>query len=47
MSHRNLQAYLDWYDYLFRINQERDRREPTTRVAGNILMADATYRSLG
>lgn len=25
MSPRNLQAYLDWYVYLFRVNQARDR----------------------
>lgn len=47
MSPRNPQAYLDWYVYLFRVNQECDRREPTARVVRHILMADATYRSLG
>lgn len=44
---RNLQAYLDWYVYLFRVNQARDRWNPTERVVRHILMADATYRSLG
>ena len=47
MSPRNLQAYLDWYAYLFRVNQARDRWDPTGRVVRHILMADATYRSLG
>ena len=46
-SLRNLQAYLDWYVHLFRVNQTRDRRDPTTRVVRHILMAGATYRSLG
>ena len=27
-----LQAYLDWYVYLFRVNQARDRWDPTARV---------------
>lgn len=44
---RNLQAHLDWYVCLFRVNQDRDRRDPTERVVRHILMADATYRSLG
>ncbi|MEE0448793.1 MAG: hypothetical protein UC928_02650, partial [Collinsella sp.] len=47
MSPANLQAYLDWYVYLFRVNQARDRWDPTARVVLHILMADATYRSLG
>lgn len=47
MSPRNLQAYLDWYVYLFRVNQARDRWDRTERVVRHILMADATYRSLG
>ena len=47
MSPRNLQAYLDWYVYLFRVNQARDRWGPTARVVRYILMADATCRSLG
>ncbi len=47
MSLRNLQVYLDWYVYLFRVNQARDRWDPTARATRHILMADATYRSLG
>lgn len=43
----NLPAYLDLYVYLFRINQARDGWNPTARVVRHILMADATYRSLG
>lgn len=44
---RNLPAYLDLYVYILRINQARDRWNPTERVVRHILMADATYRSLG
>ena len=47
MSPRNLQAHLNWYDFLFRVNQARNRWDPTARVARRILMVDATYRSLG
>ena len=47
MSPRNLQAYLDWYVYLFRVYQARDRWDPTARVVRHILTADASYRSLG
>lgn len=47
ISPRNLQAYLDWYVYLFRVNQARDRWDPTARAVRYILMADATYCRLG
>ena len=47
MSPLILQAYPDWYVYLFRVNQARDRWDPTARVVRHNLMADATYRSLG
>lgn len=47
MTLRNLQPHLDWYVYLFRVNQARDRWDPTARVVRHILMAEATYRSLG
>lgn len=47
MSPRNLQAHLNAYDYLFRVNEARDRWNPTARVVRRILMADAAYRSVG
>lgn len=47
MSHRNLQAYLDWHVCLFRVNQARDRWDPTARALRHILMTDATYLILG
>lgn len=47
MSPQNLQAHLDWYVYLFRVNQARDRWDPTERMACHILVDDVTYRCLG
>lgn len=32
MSPRNLQVYLNWYVYFFRVNQARDIWDPTERV---------------
>lgn len=46
MSPKNLQSYLDWYVYLFRVNQARDRRDPTARVMRHMLRSEATFRSL-
>ena len=45
MLPRNLQANLDWYAYLFRVNQARDRWGLTLRLVRHILMADTTYCS--
>ena len=45
MSPRNLQVHLDWYVYLFRVNQARDRWDPTARVLRHMMMAEANYRS--
>ena len=45
MSPANMQAYLDWYVYLFRVNQARDRWDPTARVLRHMMMAEANYRS--
>lgn len=47
MSPRNLQAYLDWCVYLFMVNQDRDRWDPTARVVRHMLMDVATYYGLG
>ena len=45
MSPANMQAYLDWYVYLFRVNQARDRWDPTARVLRHMMMAKASCRS--
>ena len=39
MSPANMQLYLDWYVYLFRVNQARDRWDPTARVLRHMMMA--------
>lgn len=46
MSMSNLQSYLNWYVYLFRVNQASDRWPETERVARHLLMVDASFRSL-
>lgn len=45
MSPANMQLYLDWYVYLFRVNQARDRWDPTARVLRHMMMAPACFRS--
>lgn len=45
MSMSNMQSYLNWYVYLFRVNQARDRWPETERVVRHLLMADARFRS--
>ena len=45
MSPANMQLYLDWYVYLFRVNQARDRWDPTARVLRHMMMAPARFRS--
>lgn len=45
MSMSNMQSYLNWYVYLFRVNQARDRWPETERVVRHLLMTDATFRS--
>lgn len=45
MKPDNMQSYLNWYVYLFRVNQARDRWPETERVVRHLLMTDATFRS--
>ena len=45
MSPANMQLYLDWCVYLFRVNQARDRWDPTARVLRHMMMAPARFRS--
>jgi len=45
MSPANMRLYLDWYVYLFRVNQARDRWDPTARVLRHMMMAPARFRS--
>lgn len=45
MSMSNMQSYLNWYVYLFRVNQTRDRWPETARVVRHLLMSSASFRS--
>lgn len=45
MDPKNLQSYLNWFVYLFRVNQARGRWPETARVVRHLLMTDASFRS--
>lgn len=45
MDPANLQSYLNWYVYLFRVRQGREKWPETERVVRHLLMADARFRS--
>ena len=45
MDPGNLQLYLDWYVYLFRVNQAKDRWPKVERVLRHLMMADVTFRT--
>ena len=47
MDPDNLQSYLNWYVYLFRVNQAQEKWPRTERVVRHLMMTDAHYRSLG
>lgn len=44
MDPANLQSYLNWYVYLFRVNQARDRWPRTERVVRHLMMFDLGNR---
>jgi transposase-like protein len=41
----NLQSYLNWYVYLFRVNAARGKWPETERVVRHLMMVDAYFRS--
>jgi len=45
MDPANLQSYLNWYVYLYRVNQARDKWPETERLVRHLLQTDAHYRS--
>lgn len=45
MDPANLQGYLNWYAYLFRVHQARDRWPELARVVRHLMMTDARFRS--
>ena len=45
MDVKNLQSYLNWYAYLFRVKQAEEKWPKVERVLRHLFMADATFRS--
>ena len=45
MKPANLQEYLDWYVYLFRVRRDDERWPKTARVLRHLMLTDARYRS--
>jgi transposase-like protein len=45
MKPANLQSYLNWYVYLFRVNMARDIWPETERVVRHLLMTESHFRS--
>ena len=45
MDPANLQSYLNWFVYLFRVRQAEDIWPKTARVVRHLLVPDATYRT--
>lgn len=45
MDPANLQSYLNWYAYLFRVNQASDKWPKTERVVRHLMMSDASCRT--
>lgn len=45
MEMKNLQSYLNWYVYLFRVKQARERWPEIARVVRHILMTEGHFRS--
>jgi len=45
MDPKNLQSYLNWYVYLFRVLQSEDKWPKVERVVRHLLMTETQYRS--
>jgi len=45
MKKGNLQSYLNWFVYLFRVRRDEERWPKTERVLRHLLMSDSRYRS--
>ena len=45
MDMKNLQSYLNWYVYLFRVKQAKERWPEIARVVRHLLMVDSRFRS--
>ena len=44
MKAQNLQSYLNWYVYLFRVTRDKERWPKVERVVRHLMLADATFR---
>jgi hypothetical protein len=45
MKKGNLQSYLNWFVYLFRVRRDEEKWPKTARVLRHLLMSDASFRS--
>lgn len=45
MSPKNLQSYLNWFVYLFRVNQAKDMWPQNARVLRHLMLEDACFRT--
>ena len=45
MKKGNLQSYLNWFVYLFRVRRDEEKWPKTARVLRHLLMSDAHFRS--
>ena len=45
MKKANLQSYLNWFVYLFRVRRDEEKWPKTARVIRHLLMSDSHYRS--
>ena len=45
MKKANLQSYLNWFAYLFRVKRDEDKWPKTERVIRHLLITDARFRS--
>ena len=46
MDPKNLQSYLNWFVYLFRVRQAEEKWPKTERVVRHMLMSETSFRSL-
>ena len=45
MEPKNLQSYLNWFVYLFRVRQAEEKWPKTERVVRHMLMSESIFRS--
>lgn len=46
MKRANLQSYLNWFVYLFRVNRDGDKWPKAARVLRHLVISDSCYRSI-